>query len=301
MVTEGRLKVKKSKKHNKSHKKSKKKKFSLPPVIMPSVKDMILHLNKHVRGNERAKETLAVSFKGIEYRSRFPELDVKKGNVLLFGHTGTGKTYMTNLLTSYCKVPLISINMTGRTPAGFWGQDIADDFSTLLDWNNPVFKEMMEEYDSQDHSDIIPPMVKNAQYTVVYMDEIDKVVGSGSTSMGSGLQNEIIGLSEDQALFDGTLTTKNMLFIGSGAFVGLEDVVKARLNSKHSMGFDTGTLYETPESLYDAVTAATIVFFMLYFMLFPLLLTWSACIVKVQYFFHLIYQQRSFFSILINI
>ncbi|MFT4326989.1 MAG: AAA family ATPase, partial [Candidatus Woesearchaeota archaeon] len=205
---------------------------------LPSVKSMISHLDSHVQGNAHAKEALAIAFKNIEYRANFPRMQLKKTNLLLFGQTGTGKTYMLDLLTKYCKMPLIKIDMTGRTPAGIWGPDITEDFDVLIDKNNADYRAFMEErFDSGD-TDIPLPLLKNAAYAVVYLDEIDKIAKQDESLSARGLQNEVIGLCEQRDILENSLNTRNMLFVGSGAFVGLEDVVKQRLKGESSIGFN---------------------------------------------------------------
>lgn len=86
------------------------------------------------------------------------------------------------------------------------------------------------------------PFKENAKYAIVYLDEIDKISkGSGIDDFGEGLQNELIGYIENSDLFNGQLTTKNMLFIGTGAFVGLDKIVEKRCNSSSSIGFNSSS------------------------------------------------------------
>ncbi|MFT4326832.1 MAG: AAA family ATPase [Candidatus Woesearchaeota archaeon] len=226
---------------------------------IPTVKDMISHLDERVHGNTHAKEALAIAFKNIEYRANFPECSLKKTNLMLFGETGTGKTYMLDLLTKYCKMPLIKINLTGRTPAGIWGQDIAEDFELLIDKSNPEFQTFMEEQEDLGHSDISLPLVQHAPYSVVYLDEIDKLGKQEDSLSSKGLQNEIIGLSEDRDILNNNLTTKHMLFVASGAFVGLDEIVQARLKKQAPMGFSQQTILRDSSNWYEHITTEDLI------------------------------------------
>ena len=49
-----------------------------------------------------------------------PQLD--KSNVLLIGPTGTGKTYLFQMVAQYLDVPLVVCDCTSLTQAGYVGQ-----------------------------------------------------------------------------------------------------------------------------------------------------------------------------------
>jgi ATP-dependent protease Clp ATPase subunit len=105
--------------------------------------------------------------------------------------------------------------------------------------------------------------VERAQYGIIYIDEIDKIASTGGHGgrdvSGRGVQTNLLKLMEEtevparapndisgqiQAMMDGrggrkqagTINTKHILFVVSGAFDGLEAIVRKRLRES-SIGF----------------------------------------------------------------
>ncbi|KAI8342423.1 P-loop containing nucleoside triphosphate hydrolase protein [Chlamydoabsidia padenii] len=169
-----------------------------------------------------------------------------KSNVLIIGPTGTGKTLMTKTLAKVLGVPFSSNDATPLTMAGYVGEDV-----------EVVIHRLLETCDYD---------VKKAETGIIFIDEIDKIARrSGSSSQskdvsGEGVQQSLLRLLEGTKVtlsgsngsskrpYPGgslgymksepiTVDTSNILFILSGAFIGLDDIVKDRL-AKGSIGFD---------------------------------------------------------------
>ena len=155
------------------------------------------------------------------------DLEIQKGNVLLIGPTGSGKTLLAKSVAKYLNVPFVVADATNLTEAGYVGEDVESMVSMLL---------ALSDND-----------VKKAERGIVFIDEIDKIARkSESTSItrdvsGEGVQQALLKLVEGtkcRVSIAGKrkhpqgetveVDTKNILFIAGGAFVGLENVIKNR-------------------------------------------------------------------------
>lgn len=204
------------------------------------------HLDDYVIGQEQAKETLAIAVynhylrlmntrrETLEETDGNIELD--KSNVLMVGPSGTGKTLIVRSLAKILGVPFVSADATSLTQAGYVGDDVDSIIHRLLD---------AAEGD-----------VNQAQWGIVYIDEIDKIArrGGGATSVrdvsGEGVQQALLKLVEgteqkvsksgrrrensEEVIVD----TRNILFIVGGAFPGLEELICNRVKPRDtSIGF----------------------------------------------------------------
>jgi ATP-dependent Clp protease ATP-binding subunit ClpX len=132
-------------------------------------------------------------------------------------------------------VPLAITDATSLTEAGYIGDDIESVVSKLLA--------------AADND------VDKAEQGIIYIDEIDKIakkenshnrdvngesVQQGLLKMLEGSDVEVpIGASNKNAMVPTTVVnTRNILFICGGAFPGLEEIIKKRLSSQSSIGFN---------------------------------------------------------------
>ena len=187
------------------------------------------HLDNLVIGQDQAKIVLSVAISNHYKRINNPpqDLEIQKGNVLLIGPTGSGKTLLAKSVAKYLNVPFIVADATNLTEAGYVGEDVESMISMLL---------ALADND-----------VKKAERGIVFIDEIDKIARkSESTSItrdvsGEGVQQALLKLVEGTKCRVSVagkrkhpqgetveIDTKNILFIAGGAFVGLENVVKHR-------------------------------------------------------------------------
>jgi ATP-dependent Clp protease ATP-binding subunit ClpX len=195
------------------------------------------HLDNHIIGQENAKMVLSVAIANHYKRVNKPpkDLEISKGNVLLIGPTGSGKTLLAKTVAKYLNVPFVVADATSLTEAGYVGDDVESMISMLV---NAAGGD-----------------TKLAERGIVFVDEIDKIARK---SEGASITRDVSGEGVQQALLklvEGTIcripasggrkhpggdmlevNTKNILFIGGGAFVGLKEIINNREHGT-SIGF----------------------------------------------------------------
>lgn len=175
--------------------------------------DIKNYLDQYVIGQERAKKALAVAAYNHIKRTHHNS-SIKKSNVLMIGPSGSGKTFTVQKLADFLHIKFMTVDATQFTSAGYAGKDVTDIINELV-----VFCENNEDVASQ---------------AIVYIDEIDKIKRKSSHDgapdvNGVGVQQSLLKLLEGSEIsyeingMQYKLHTKNILFICSGAFVGLQD------------------------------------------------------------------------------
>jgi ATP-dependent Clp protease ATP-binding subunit ClpX len=189
---------------------------------------IVEELNKHVIGQVKAKRTIALAAYQHYRRIKNQEDNIDKNNVLLVGPTGSGKTLLVKKLASLLNVPFYITRANSITEAGYVGDDVEGILEGLLEKCNGN--------------------VKKAEIGIVFIDEIDKIRKSPDSSSvkdvsGLGTQNSLLTILEDEELTvykknefkdPVKINTKNIMFIASGAFSGINEIVNKRLNKSNS-------------------------------------------------------------------
>lgn len=194
-------------------------------------------LDNHVIGQDDAKMVISVAIANHYKRITNPpkDLEIQKGNVLIVGPTGSGKTLLAKTAAKYLNVPFVVADATSLTEAGYVGDDVESMISMLLNAANGD-KELAER-------------------GIIFIDEIDKIARkSESTSItrdvsGEGVQQALLKLVEGTVCrvsnsgsrkHPGSdmleVNTKNILFIAGGAFVGMKEIIASRKRGT-SIGF----------------------------------------------------------------
>lgn len=205
-------------------------------------KQIVDELNDTIIGQEEAKRTLALAvcdhYRHIEAEQNGDKAtNYQKQNVLLLGPTGVGKTFLVRSIAKLIGVPFVKADATRFSEVGFVGANVDD-----------VIRDLVQQAKGD---------ISLAENGIVYIDEVDKIAGSpdrqGRDVNGRGVQFGLLRLLEDadvdlnsshdmQSQFkmfmslqkkgEATkeiVSTKNILFIFSGAFHDMVPIIRKRM------------------------------------------------------------------------
>lgn len=216
--------------------------------------DIKAHLDRYVIHQDEAKKVLATAVCDHYHHAQMlrehresdtlgPRLEFSKQNVIIIGPTGVGKTYLVKHIADLIGVPFVKADATKFSETGYVGGDVDD---------------LVRDLVAKANGDI-----ELAEHGIIYLDEIDKLSSGperlGRDVSGRGVQTALLKLMEEtevslyapndirsqmQMMFDTrkgrtgreVVNTRNILFIVSGAFSGLEKLIEKRTNRK-SIGF----------------------------------------------------------------
>ena len=215
--------------------------------------ELIAYLDQYVVRQAKAKSVLSTKicthFNRIRHSQTTGEGMSKitgniKSNILMLGPTGIGKTYLIKLIAKKIGVPFVKADATKFSETGYVGGDVED-----------LIRDLVKEANDD---------IELAECGIVYIDEIDKIAASpnviGAQVSRTGVQRALlkpmeetevdlkvphdpVSMMQELEAYQRTgkrnrrrVNTSNILFIVSGAFSGLSDVIRTRL-SKQNIGF----------------------------------------------------------------
>jgi ATP-dependent Clp protease ATP-binding subunit ClpX len=205
---------------------------------LPTPIELKKELDKYVIGQEHTKRSVAVAvynhYKRI-FAGKSEGVELEKSNIMMLGPTGCGKTLIAKTLAKALDVPFAIVDATPITEAGYVGEDVENVLLKLIRAAN---------FD-----------IEKAEKGIIYLDEVDKI---GKKGHNVSITRDVSGEGVQQALLkivEGTVAnvppkggrkhpyqdfikidTTNILFIAGGAFDGIEEIIKHRIES-NSMGF----------------------------------------------------------------
>ena len=250
------LKARKDKKQDMDTKKSTKvSESNVAVTTIPTPSEIKAHLDQFVIGQEQPKKVLAVAaynhYKRLMF-SKTREGAIKKSNVLMLGPTGTGKTFMCEIISKILDVPFVVVDANSLTQAGYVGSDVEEMLERLyLKAGNKLEK---------------------AQKGIILIDEIDKIACSDTGGKkdvgGRGVQEQLLkiieggefkvdigsGPNKNSINFD----TSEVLFVVAGAFGGIDKLVAANSNtmSKDFLGGRSKNVPLSTKEAYAKVSTA---------------------------------------------
>lgn len=178
-------------------------------------KKVVSLLNEYVIGQDKAKKTIAVAVYNhyLRINSSLSFEEIGKSNILMIGPTGSGKTYIAQTIARKLNIPIVIADATTYSPTAFSGDDVKN-----------IVLDLVRQTDGD---------IEKAQKGIIFLDEVDKLASSVESSnnkkgVGEAVQQCLLKMLEgtDISLNNGkSFNTNNVLFICSGAFVGLDEIV----------------------------------------------------------------------------
>ncbi len=212
--------------------------ISLLPKLTPA--EIYEELDRFVIGQDKAKRTISIAIYNHIKRTNAilsgRRTILKKTNIMFIGPTGCGKTHIARQISRILNLPMVIVDATEYTEAGYYGKDVEVMVGELL------------YATGQD--------VTKTERGIIFIDEIDKIArrggglrtGAGARDIGGeGVQQSLLKLLEGSRIFvPHNLTqhwneheftpvdTTNILFIAAGTF---SDIATYSDDTNKEIGF----------------------------------------------------------------
>lgn len=184
---------------------------------------LVKELDKYIVGNDQYKIVLSMAIRDQIFTN-------KTKSILVMGPTGSGKSYMIEVLEKCKTCPKVNYTIMTEavddlTEAGVQGKELSD-----------IFKKYREKCKRENNDSF---------RGLIFIDEVDKLINPSYVSSGGSsevynrnapIQHQLMKILNGQDIYG--VPTKNILFVLAGAFYQIdEEVLKV---SKHiSIGFST--------------------------------------------------------------
>lgn len=231
-------------------------KFDLKP------REIKQYLDRYVIQQAEAKKALAIAvcdhYNHVRECHENPDAadaDYSKQNIVMLGPTGVGKTYLIRHIAKLIGVPFVKADATRFSETGYVGANVDD-----------LIRELVTQ--AEDNLEL-------AQYGIIYLDEADKIATPpniiGRDVSGRGVQIGLLKLMEEtevdlraghdvasqmRAAMEfqkrgkvekEVINTRHILFIISGAFTGIENIIKKRMHQSR-IGFNADIASHTDDA-----------------------------------------------------
>ena len=245
-----------------------KKTFDLKFDLKP--REIKQYLDRYVIKQDEAKKALAIAvcdhYNHVRECHENPDAadtDYSKQNIVMLGPTGVGKTYLIRHIAKLIGVPFVKADATRFSETGYVGANVDD-----------LIRELVTQADDT---------LELAQYGIIYLDEADKIATPpniiGRDVSGRGVQIGLLKLMEETEVdlragndvasqmraameFQKSgkvdkevINTRHILFIISGAFTGMEKIIKKRMHQSR-IGFNAEIVSQADDAsqYLEAVT-----------------------------------------------
>lgn len=237
-----------------------KKTFDLKFDLKP--REIKQYLDRYVIKQDEAKKALAIAvcdhYNHVRECHENPDAadtDYSKQNIVMLGPTGVGKTYLIRHIAKLIGVPFVKADATRFSETGYVGANVDD-----------LIRELVTQADDN---------LELAQYGIIYLDEADKIATPpniiGRDVSGRGVQIGLLKLMEETEVdlragndvasqmraameFQKSgkvdkevINTRHILFIISGAFTGMEKIIKKRMHQSR-IGFNAEIASQTDDA-----------------------------------------------------
>lgn len=226
-----------------------------PPISSTRSTDLStldLYLStERVIGQHKARRQLAVLLRR--------QLEVAQGrwekgeSAIISGFTGTGKSMMARIMCEACRLPFADVNATQYTETGYAGDDLSQMFLPLIEsaaemedkrlrLASPNVSSVLKRQD-------IEEIAEKASTGVILMDEFDKWmqrINHHTGRLDTAIQAELLKMIEGSMVYVSDnedeagipFDTSKVLILCAGAFVGLAEQVRRRLEKPKEATID---------------------------------------------------------------
>ena len=161
-----------------------------------NVESIFQKLNEIIIGNNSYKKSLSYSI------SRYLDDNNQRSHIIVFGPSGTGKTYLLEESLPSFEIPYHIVDTSSLVPSGYSGNTLKSSLEDFFKHNNSA-----------------------SNRSIIVLDEFDKLsekANGGDTHKSHSIQGELLTLIQGKK--EGIIDTRNSLWILLGAFAYTDEM-----------------------------------------------------------------------------